>query len=464
MGLGLFRVWTELNYISKPVAFPLQAEYSYLVFDLLTAVVLVCVALLSRRLAPLFKRPLVMPVTAALLIVCTCLNFASLIVPWDPFSFASWAAMGIGAVGTALFLMLWSEFFGCLNPLRVALYYSASIVLGAVVAWIMSDLATSTLFLVTAALPVVLMLCLWRSYATLTAMDLPEAPTQRFSFPWKPALVVALYVFANGMQLSLSSGVLGTNANIGALVGAAIVYVGIAARRDDFDFSLIWKIAMPAMLVSFVTMSLGVPFGGDIASVFSSTGYTMLLILMMAILSNLSYRYGICALWLFSIERTVRLVSNQAGHLVGDFFNETTFLSPEVSWALSGVLFMALILGATLFFLSEKHLSSSWGVVLKQPLSHDIGLALEKSRLGVRCHELARNADLTSREEEVLLLLFQRKKLAEISKRLCIEKSTVKTHSKHIYQKLDVHSRAELLALVGVSAVPQWTDEREAAK
>lgn len=451
MGLGLFRAWTEINYINTPVSFPLQTAQTYAVFDVFMFVALVVLAVFSRKLAPLFKRRLIMPVTVVLLVVSAFLNFASVFLPLGSSSVFAWVAVVCGGVGAALYLMLWSEFFGCLNPLRVTLYYSASIVLAVVVVWLLQSLAVPTLWVVMCALPVVLMLCLWRAYATLTSQDLPEAPTARFSFPWKPALVVALYVFANGMQISLAGGALGTNSNVGALLGAAVIYLAIAAKGDDFDFSSIWKVAMPAMLVSFVLLNVSMPFGGAAATVFSSMGYTMLLVLMMAILANMSYRYGICALWLFSIERAVRDVSNQAGLFTGDFFRTTSLMAPEVAAIVSTVILVALILAATLFFMSEKQLSSSWGVVLKQPLSQDIGLALEKSRLGVRCHELSQQYGLTAREEEVLLLLFQQKKLADAAASLCIEKSTFKTHVKHVYQKLEVHSRKELLALVGMA-------------
>lgn len=450
LGFGLFRAWTEINYINAPLDFPIQTGDSYLVFDAVTFVALVTLALFSGKLAPLSRHRFVMSIVAGLLVACTCLNFGSLYLPLGGSTFLSFAAPLLGAVGTALFLMLWSEFFGCLNPLRVALYYATGTMLAVPVAWLLVSLETPSLWVMTCLLPVTLMLCLWRAYATLTREDLPDAPTQRFSFPWKPCLVVAVYVFANGMQLGMSNGVLGTNSNVGALVGAAVIYLGIAARRDDFDFSIIWKVALPAMLVSFVALGSGVPFGGEAASVFSSMGYTMLLVLMMAILSNMSYRYGVCALWLFSIERAVRLASNQAGLITGDFFKDAAFAFPEASGILSTVLFIALILAATLFFMSEKQISSSWGVVLKQPMSQDRSLALEKSRLGVRCHELSQANDLTGREEEVLLLLFQQKKLSEMAEELCIEKSTIKTHVKHIYQKLGVHSRKDVLALVEV--------------
>ncbi len=76
--------------------------------------------------------------------------------------------------------------------------------------------------------------------------------------------------------------------------------------------------------------------------------------------------------------------------------------------------------------------------------------ALERNRLAVKCQELARRAGLTPREQEVLVLMARGRTLGEMSRELYIGTNTVKTHSKPVYQKLDIHSRAALLELLGV--------------
>ena len=55
--------------------------------------------------------------------------------------------------------------------------------------------------------------------------------------------------------------------------------------------------------------------------------------------------------------------------------------------------------------------------------------------------------DLTSREREVLGLLAQGLAQVEIAKALVISEKTVATHIQHVLEKLDVHSRAEAVAL-----------------
>ena len=55
---------------------------------------------------------------------------------------------------------------------------------------------------------------------------------------------------------------------------------------------------------------------------------------------------------------------------------------------------------------------------------------------------------LTRRETEVLALLVGGRELDEVGGELCISMSTVKTHVLHIYQKVGVHSKRELVEAV----------------
>lgn len=58
------------------------------------------------------------------------------------------------------------------------------------------------------------------------------------------------------------------------------------------------------------------------------------------------------------------------------------------------------------------------------------------------------SSKLTKRENEILTYWGRGHNIVFISEKLFISESTVRTHVKHIYQKLDVHSREELFALL----------------
>ena len=77
-----------------------------------------------------------------------------------------------------------------------------------------------------------------------------------------------------------------------------------------------------------------------------------------------------------------------------------------------------------------------------------MGGETEEERLERRVSEVARQAALTPREEEVMALLVQGLSRGRIAARLVVSDETVKTHIKRIYGKLDVHSLRELASLV----------------
>lgn len=63
-------------------------------------------------------------------------------------------------------------------------------------------------------------------------------------------------------------------------------------------------------------------------------------------------------------------------------------------------------------------------------------------------HSLAERHGLTAREREILGLLARGHSGKSIMERLTISANTVKTHTRHIYKKIDVHSQQELIDLV----------------
>lgn len=69
-------------------------------------------------------------------------------------------------------------------------------------------------------------------------------------------------------------------------------------------------------------------------------------------------------------------------------------------------------------------------------------------RLSKQCIVVREKHGLSSRETEVMELVARGKSMASIAEELFISENTVRTHCKHIYSKLDIHSRQELSDLV----------------
>lgn len=61
---------------------------------------------------------------------------------------------------------------------------------------------------------------------------------------------------------------------------------------------------------------------------------------------------------------------------------------------------------------------------------------------------MAQNYQLTRREVDIARLLLQGRSKAAVGEELCLSESTVRTHARNLYAKLDVHSRDQLAVLV----------------
>ena len=77
-----------------------------------------------------------------------------------------------------------------------------------------------------------------------------------------------------------------------------------------------------------------------------------------------------------------------------------------------------------------------------------IELSIKRNPESSPINHLAKKHNLTPRETEVLALLAKGRNAQHIQEALLISKNTTKTHMKHIYSKMNVHTQQELLSLI----------------
>ena len=71
-----------------------------------------------------------------------------------------------------------------------------------------------------------------------------------------------------------------------------------------------------------------------------------------------------------------------------------------------------------------------------------------KAPFKAKCQAVAQEYQLSPRETEIAMLIAQGRDSAHIEKKLFLSRSTVQTHRMHLYQKLDIHNRQELLDII----------------
>ena len=445
IGLAAYRAWIELAFVGSYFEGPGRLPAARDVFDLSMMVVLLVGVVFAKRLSPLIEKPWARIMSLCLLLFSTSCVLLGAAFPSCPGVLCAAGAIAGGA-GIAIILILWSELYGCLNPLRVALYYSASIVAAALVVYTMKGFMFPWFAVYLFVLPVVTIASVGAAFRSIPSAERTRMPVARVAFPWKLVLWMAIFSFAFGLvQQQLTTSAFGPHSSPGTLFVGLFVFLGVAMRKGKFDFSVIYRVALPLMVGAFLVIPAIGNFNNLVTAFFVSGAYTACSILVMIIMSNMCYRYGIAALWLFGIERAVRMAFNGAGRTAHDFLLGMPF-GVDVSFALPAVVIILVVVG-TMVLLSERSLTDTWGMSVEDAEPHRLERFARSDIIEGRSHELARDFGLTLREEEILAQLAQRKRNHEIAGELFISEQTVKTHVRNLYRKLGIHSRDELYAL-----------------
>lgn len=82
---------------------------------------------------------------------------------------------------------------------------------------------------------------------------------------------------------------------------------------------------------------------------------------------------------------------------------------------------------------------------------HIIIRSVDATELQLRCETIAKESAITPSELPVMVQLAMGKTVAAASRELGLSENTIRSHSKSIYRKLNVHSKQELIDLVGRS-------------
>ena len=446
LGIALYRAWIELAFVGSYLGTSLQAETSRNLFDGTMVVAFLLGAIFAKQLSPLIRKRTAHWMALSFLLVSTTCVVIGAIHP-DMTNVLMWPAAICGGIGVAVIVILWSELYGCLGPVRVALYYSASIVAAALIVYTMKGFLFPWFATFLFMLPIGSLVSLSLAFDSLSEKERPSAPFAEATFPWKLAIWMAAYSFAYGLaQSQLTTSIFGPHSSPGVLAIGAFVFFGVALRKRKFDFSAIFHVALPLAVAAFLFVPVVGNFNQTFTALCIAAAYTACSILLMIILTNMCYRQGISALWLFCIERSVRMIFNALGREARDPILELS-IGIDSSYILS-IVVVILVIVSSIILLTERSITAQWGIGIKTSDAKRAEEIVREDLLKNRSREIALNYRLSLREEEILTLLAQRKRNTAIASELFISEQTVKTHIRNLYKKLDVHSRDELFDLV----------------
>lgn len=354
----------------------------------------------------------------------------------------SWLLTGFGSLlqghQRAALTLLWLEVFTVFPERDLLVALAASHLLSAALSFGLSFVSA----------PLVVEFALWAipmaSYALYlrggshSSSVFTDAASQvRWSFPYRPVVFIAAFLFVNEFVRSFLSSDAAIYTLVGVFASVAPVVVAALVAFDRLSLGSLYRISLPLLIGGVLCLyPLKAVF---LAAFLTNAAYALFHICTITLLCLISRRYCVNPLWLFGITEAAADLAGVLGEApaLAGIDPLATGLFGKVAL----VVFVPLSIYVFITFLSSSDMLGAWGMRYEGD-EESATMLQQREREG--CARLARHFALTRREEDVLVLLVQGKTVPEIENELFVSGATVKTHVQHIYKKLDVHNRQEL--------------------
>ena len=384
------------------------------------------------------------------------------------------AAVGTG-VGPVALILLWTNLFAHLDMELVEAAVPASFVATLIIAIVIPNLGGGISIVVVSLLPLlsgVLYLLSYRSYvsgelAVYTESARKEtqprigAIVQMFLLLLVSYTVGCLLPFINPANTSTLLPAPWTE-SLGMLFAIALaVAIVLFSRRIDLDSLYRWIIAPFALAIILAAFPYGICH--TLSAVLGSATFTGLEIIMIIYFIRLATRMHRSPTLLLGLGECAAYT----GVLIGYGGGPTTqsliaggMLDPKTaSLILVGVFICSTLLVprrttvwsdpafTQLSQVSEANMPEKSPMPTAGATANTASLTSSDS-FDTRCTRIAERGGLSTRETEIFRMLAQGRSQPYIRDVLYLSKNTVSTHTRHIYKKLDVHSKQELLDLL----------------
>ena len=446
LGFALIRRWLSLVTFLVPahVAATLPLSMSTL-FALVQCATSVAVVVASHRLAPLHRRGPFLGGSVALLSGGTLL--AAFSGSFFQPALACMAGVGLAAAGYSVLFVLWLRAL-CVPRSREGRRRLRRFVRGVQRPLVGAGrrLDEPVLVAVSGLLPVVSLLMLVSGFRRIPRNHLPsDRQCVSLSSSWRFVFWIAAFSFVYGVAESIALPGFGSSAYVGRLFPNIVVLVGTMFFVRRFDLATIYRMALPLMLVGFVSAIVaGDPY---VTQFFVTAGYECYLALAYIFACSIACRLrassaSLCAL-ILAVHSSMMLVGKACSGLALPLAQ-----APDQQAIVFGVLGLALA-ATSAFVFREKDFYRQWNISGFSPQANEDERAARKT-----VGKAAARFGLNPREEHIAVLVMEGKSNAEIASELFIAPGTVRAHTSRIYGKFDVHSREELMARLQSLGLP----------
>lgn len=393
-----------------------------------------------------------MKIAGVLVVVC-CVGTALtglILVPIGAPVEVVMTASAATALGGAILFCLWAEVYSQMGSTQIVVYGAGSCLVAFGLYALVSMMMHPYAVFATALLPIGSFACVVSSFV-LVPHEAARSKAARYAVPWKIVAIMALAGFASGLAGSVLLNPDGQGAvhRIWATGVAGAVILGLALLRPEkFDARFLAQACVPLALAACVLMPAAWSNAGFAVSFLVKLAYVWFTIFALMLLANLAFRFGVPTLRMFAIARACSEGAIFLGVTMRGFLQSSGLSQDGTVLLISACAGVVAVCVCVLLWRSERAVNADWGAAGIEVASGERVMG-PRERLIVRCEQLAQMHALTARETEVLTLIAQRKTRSEIEQELFLSQNTVKTHVRHIYAKLGIHSKSDVCELVG---------------
>ncbi|MEG0503396.1 MAG: LuxR family transcriptional regulator [Raoultibacter sp.] len=273
----------------------------------------------------------------------------------------------------------------------------------------------------------------------------------RAFLPFSHILFVSFFVFRIAFGFSLMFGESdGTPPlTILALLPLTVVALQAVAAGKAAPADILYQVASLFILAGFLCVLVPQLAGTAAPNVLLAAGADCFSVLVYYALAAIGRRNPLHALPIFAWGQFATsigtLVGTSLGHMTNGLLVEEPLLVPGAV-VLVVLAFSAFNLLALRAFSFEKTIAGIEAVPLLEPA--DESGEEQSDAIDRQSARIAARFSLTERETDVFKLLAKGRNVPFIEEELIISRNTIKTHIKHIYQKMDLHSQQELIDMV----------------
>ena len=443
LGFALTLAWASIVFFSTTVHFSTRNDVSHFnsvvgFSNVGTLAVLLLGALGPKRFARVMRAPAMRALAPAVMAVSTVvlviidLNFFT--QPWcSLFSTAAGAGLGV-------LYLAWGEEFRRLAPAQAVVKTASSFLLAAILFALVVALPRPVSVAATVLLPVAVGFVLFAKVGVWKGDDeAAPATLRRGAFSLRALLSFAesfiRALFFNASPI-ISEGSYPWLFLVATMASIALVCVPLFSS-DGLDVAAAYRAAVLALGFMFLLLPI-LDLGSMAADIVALTMYATVTLLVWIVLVRITGLYGLVALFSIGVGWGAHVAGSLAGTFGGAVLGSFMELAPRVL-SIVELGCVCLLFLAYLFLFTDGSMTSLLGM---RPGGDG------RRPFRERCERVAADYDLTPREQEIMALVAKGRSTPRIQDALGLTAGTVNTHLAHLYRKLDVHDKQELIDLL----------------